>query len=413
MLLSLKKIFQKNRLIFENIFFVGIVQIFGLLAPLITYPYLVKTLGMDLYGVIISAQVLVSYATLIIDFGSNSVCAKNVSINRDNPEKLSEIVCSVLSIRFILWVLCLFIYSIVVISIPTYKEYLLLFLLSYLMTTNELLFPQFYFQGIENMKTISLISILIKVIFILLVFVFVKEQPDYLFVPVLYAVGYSVAGIISVIIIFKRHAIKLSFPKPSILISYFKEASPILATDLVCTIKDKFNYILLGTRIGMGEVVVYDLGLKLMGFAVKPANIIATVLLPRFAKSRNKNKLGIILLLIGGFSLLIAVIVNIFLEPIVYFFLHQTIDLLPIRLFTLIPVFLSPSILLASNFFIGFGYNKYLLYSIIVTTIVYLVSLVTIWITGYINNIYSFVFLAMISYLVEFIYRMYKYVKLS
>lgn len=413
MLLALKNYFNSHKLILENIFFVGIVQIFGLVAPLITYPYLVKSLGMDLYGVIISAQVLVSYATIIIDFGSNSVCAKNISINRNRPDKLSEILCSVLSVRFILWVLCFVIYSIVVLSIPTYKEYLLLFLLSYLMTTNELLFPQFYFQGIENMKTISLISILIKIIFILLVFIFVREQSDYLWVPVLYAIGYFVAGIISVLIIFRKHSIKVCIPKLSTLFSYFKEASPILATDLVCTIKDKLNYILLGTRIGMGDVVVYDLGLKLMGFAIKPANIIATVLLPRFAKNRNKKILGYLLLIIVSLSIIFTIILNIFLEPVVYFFLHKSIDLLPIRLFTLIPVFLSPSIMLANNFFIGFGYNKYLFYSIIITTSVYLISLIFIWLIGYINNLYSFIFLAMISYLAEFIYRMYKYIKLN
>ena len=113
MLLSIKEFFQKRKLILENIFFVGIVQIFGLAAPLITYPYLVRTLGLDLYGLVISAQVLVSYATIIIDFGSNSVCAKNISINRNNPEKLSEIVCSVLSVRVILWCLCFVVYFIV------------------------------------------------------------------------------------------------------------------------------------------------------------------------------------------------------------------------------------------------------------------------------------------------------------
>ena len=111
--------------------------------------------------------------------------------------------------------------------------------------------------------------------------------------------------------------------------------------------------------------------------------------------------------------MVILIILNIFLEPVVYFFLHKSIDLLPIRLFTLIPVFLSPSIMLANNFFIGFGYNKYLFYSIIITTSVYLISLIFIWLIGYINNLYSFIFLEIISYLAEFIYRMYKYIKLN
>lgn len=161
--------YYRYKTIINNLIFVGLVQVFGLLAPLITYPYLVDVLGMELYGAVISAQVLVSYATLVIEFGSNSICAKNISIYRDNRSKLSEIISSVLITRFIFWIGCFFIYTSVVWFVPAYREYLVLFLLSYLMTTNELLFPQFYFQGIEKMKTVSLLNILVKIVFILLI----------------------------------------------------------------------------------------------------------------------------------------------------------------------------------------------------------------------------------------------------
>ena len=69
---------------------------------LITYPYLVDVLGKELYGVILSAQMLASYASLFIDFGSNFVCAKHVSINREDKNKLSEILSNVLAIRLVL-----------------------------------------------------------------------------------------------------------------------------------------------------------------------------------------------------------------------------------------------------------------------------------------------------------------------
>ena len=81
-----KKTVKRHKTILENFSWVAAVEVFMLFAPLITYPYLTKILGMELYGLVITAQVLAGYATLIIDFGSNSVVAKHVSINRDNKE---------------------------------------------------------------------------------------------------------------------------------------------------------------------------------------------------------------------------------------------------------------------------------------------------------------------------------------
>ena len=136
---------HKHLLIFQNLSYVTILQIFMLVAPLITFPYVTKVLGQSLYGVVLTAQMLASYASLIIDFGSNNVCAKHVAQNRNDIDKLSEIFSSVFWVRLLLCILCLFIYIVIVFLIPEYREYKLLFFLSYAMTTQELLFPQYFF----------------------------------------------------------------------------------------------------------------------------------------------------------------------------------------------------------------------------------------------------------------------------
>lgn len=75
MLRQAKKLYLHYKIICDNFLFVALVQGFELIAPLITYPYLVGVLGMDLYGMVLTAQVLVSYATLLIEFGFQfSVC---------------------------------------------------------------------------------------------------------------------------------------------------------------------------------------------------------------------------------------------------------------------------------------------------------------------------------------------------
>lgn len=413
--MSFDPIFQRlknNKVILKNFSFLTILQLFLLLSPLITFPYLIDVLGKDCYGLIISAQVLVSYFSLIIEFGTNGVCAKYVSINRDDKNILSEIVCSILLLKFILFLLSFFVYVLIVVAVPDYRSHWLFFLLMYSLTFNELLFPQYYFQGMERMGVITILNISFKCIFILLIFVVIKHIDDYIFMPILYGVGHLIVGLISLYIIFYKDHLKFYAPNKHILLRYVKEAGVIFSTDIITTIKDKLNYLFIGEFISMGDVVIYDLAIKINGLITRPVNILASVLFPSLAKERNIQKLKKTLVLAFICVLALVVLVNVFLDYIVMFFLHEQIDCNPIRLFSLAPLFLSLSYMLGYNFLLAFGHNKVLLNSIIVTTIVYILSLIVIFIIHQENHLYSFVVIALISYLSELIYRSYKTIKL-
>lgn len=402
---------KNNKVLVENFFYVSILQVFLLLAPLITYPYLVRILGMELYGMVITAQVLASYASILIDFGSNSVCAKHVSLNRDNKDKLSEIISSVLVARVALWGVCFVIYSTIVMLLPAYREYWVLFFLTYGLTLNDVLFPQFFFQGIEQMKYSTIVNVLFKLIFIVLVFLVVNSSEDYLWVPILYTIGYMAGGIFALWIIFSKMKIRFIIPTRQQIGMYVKDSLPLLGTDLICTIKDKLNYLLLGSFSGMANVVVYDLGMKIYGLASKPAGIINIVFFPRSAKTKNIKQFNQVLCGIVLLDLVIIGLVNIFLPYIVEFFLHEQVELLPLRLFTLAPLFSTTSAFIISNMCIAYGYSRYALYSICVTTAGYIAILITFYFTHFLSNLYAFVLLAVISYFIEFLYRVFLYRK--
>lgn len=402
-------IVKNNKVLISNFSYMSLLQIFLLLAPLITYPYLVRVLGMDLYGIVITAQILASYASIFINFGSNEVCAKHVSVNRDNKNKLSEIVCSVFFVRFTIWIMSFFVYCGVVFIVPEYRAHKLLFILTFGITTNDLLFPQYFFQGIEKMKYSTLINILIKLIFILLVFIFVQGQQDYLYVPVLYSIGYLIGGIVAMWIIFRCEKIRFRIPSFRQAKIYVKDSSALFATDIVCTIKDKFNYLLLGSFSGMANVVVYDLGMKIYSLAAKPSGIVSVVFFPHSAKTRSVNQFRKVLWIIIGIDVLIIALVNIFLPYIVDFFIHKQVDLWPLRLFTVAPFFSTIGAYIVQNLCIAYGYNKYVLYSILITTCAYIIILVIFYFTNFLGNLYAFVLLTVISYFVEFVYRVWAY----
>ena len=65
--------FQKAqyKILIENFSYMGLLQVFNILFPLLSYAFLIRILGAEMFGLIVFAQSLVAYLIIIIDFGFN------------------------------------------------------------------------------------------------------------------------------------------------------------------------------------------------------------------------------------------------------------------------------------------------------------------------------------------------------
>lgn len=184
-----------------------------------------------------------------------------------------------------------------------------------------------------------------------------------------------------------------------------KESLSIFSTEIITSIKDKLSYILIGSFVGMSEVVIYDLGAKFTAMLVKPITILSRVLFPKIAKERNILLSTNTALVSFILMTIIIIVFNLFLPYIVKLFLSETINLMPLRIFSLAPLFLSVSSFIATNSIIAFGFNKYIFYSIIVTTAVYVTFSGIFYFSNSLNTVTAFVIISVVSYLAELIYR--------
>lgn len=397
---------KRNKVIFENFSYLTLFQVLSLIFPLITYPYLVSVLGKELYGLVITAQVLSGYCAIIVQFGFPLISAKHIAINKENKEELSRIMSAILCSQAILLIVSFVLYMGLICLIPSYREHFLLFFYSFFLVLQSILFPQFYFQGVEKMKFVTIIQLIFQLFFIALLFVVIKERADYIYVPLLQSIGFVIGGGVALYLIFIKDGIKFKIPKYSDIKFFSKDALPIFSTDVICTIKDKLNYLLLGSMVSMSQVVIYDVGAKIHALMMKPNGIILTVIFPKMAKDKDDKQFKKIGWIVFGIIVFLYGVINLFLHPIVLYFIGEEIDLLPIRIFVICPLFLGVSQYFARCFFIARGYNKHILYSIIITTFVYIVSLIIFYIMGQLNTVTTFVMLTLLSFVAELLYRM-------
>lgn len=62
------------------------------------------------------------------------------------------------------------------------------------------------------MEFITILNIIIRRIFIVLIFIIIKEKDDYIFVPLIKTIGMIISGSASMYIIFVKHKIKFYIP---------------------------------------------------------------------------------------------------------------------------------------------------------------------------------------------------------
>lgn len=395
-----------NKKLLSNFTYLTILEIFILLAPFITYPYLVHVLGTELYGWVITAQITASYFTILIDFGFKRISARHITNNINNRTKINEIISSILTIRIILWAVSFIIYLLVISIIGSYREQFLLFFFSFFTTLSSVLFLDFYYQGIEDMRYITISNIIVRSIFIALTFIVINEASDYIYVPLIWSIGYIIGGVLSIWIAFFKHRISFCPPHWTSLKKHLKEGSIIFASDAMISIKDKLNYNLMGMIIGMSDIIIYDIGSKISSLLQKPTSILCSVIFPTMVKLKSIDYAQKCMLVLFCLSTVLVLIINAFLPYIVHFFIDETVDLMAIRLYTLAPIILSISIFISINIFFAFGYERWVLKSTYVTTFGYILILIITYFCGLLNSVTAFVLLTLSAYFIELCYRL-------
>ena len=204
---------EAKRNLLENFLSLGALQIVGYIIPLINLPYLSRILGVEKFGLVFFAFAFMQYFIMLTDYGFGLSATREIAINRHNSNNISNIFSAVTFIKFCLLIISFLVLCIMIIFIPKLHQNWLIFILSFLMVVGNAIYPVWFFQGMERMKYITFLNILAKIIFLVLIFIFVKKESDYIIVPLLNSLGFLVSGIIGMYFAIKELGARLYIPK--------------------------------------------------------------------------------------------------------------------------------------------------------------------------------------------------------
>lgn len=396
---------DKRRLI-ENFSALTFMQLLNYILPFITLPYLARVLTIEEYGVYIFSLSFIQYFIIIVDFGFDLSGTREISINRNNSKKLSEIFSSILIIKFILMLISLIILILLILFVPTIKEYWHVHLLMFLMVFGNMLLSIFIYQGLEKMKFITILNASIKIFFTLSIFIFVKDQNDLALVALLNSIGYIIVGIISLIIITSVINIKLKIPSKESIVSQLKNSAQFFWSRIAVSMYTTSNTFVIGLILGPVAAGFFGTADKLFRGVVSLYQPLNSVLYPYIAHSKN----------ISLYKKLfkISTISNIFIVLLVFLFSDFIINLIfgegygesavLLKMFMFAAIYMMPSILMGYPLLGALGYTKEVNNSVIFASILHVLLLIAFI---PILSVKLVAYLVIITELIVFIYRFY------
>ncbi len=384
---------DKKRLL-SNFFSLSVLQGANYILPLLTLPYLVRVLGVEYFGLLAFVSAMIAYFSIITDYGFNLTATREISIHRENKRKVIEIFSSVMSIKVILMFFSFILLCILIFSFDKFSQDWEIYLLTFGTVIGQVLFPVWFFQGMERMKYITYLNILSKLIFTVAIFVFVQEQSDFWIVPLLTSVGFIIAGILSLVLIRKEFGVWFEWQSVGTLKYYIMKAKTIFMGQFSYSLVHPTIIILLGMFSSNTIVGHFSIADKIIQAIAKISNPISQTIFPYLTSKYLKNQhsafsfLKRITILYTIFISFIMLFVFYFSENILIFIYGNNISIVTINIFnilclypvlySIVHIFCTQILLITSN---NVFYTKILFISFIATILLgtFLISIFSVY----------------------------------
>jgi PST family polysaccharide transporter len=369
-----------NSSLVSNFFSLVILQGANYLFPLLTVPYLFRTLGVETFGLINFSTAFVQYFAILSDFGFNLSATKYIAANREDKDKRDKYFVNVLIAKLMLFLCGLVLLLLIINFVDKFSENKAVYLLSYGSVLGSVLLPTWFFQGMEQMRYITKITIVTRTLAIIPIFFLVKSDTDFLLVPIFYGLGAIAAGLIGIYIVRVNFKLKFNFNKLSFssVIDCLKESVDFFLSRLSLSLYTISNTFVLGMVLGNTAVGYYAAGEKLYMAVQSMYGPLNQALYPYMVKHRNIlifKKIFFAVVLINC----IVIPIGIYKSEFIMHFIYSTIDFESVSILKILLgacLITVPSILLGYPFLGAFGHTRYTNLTVIISSVFHVSMLV-------------------------------------
>jgi PST family polysaccharide transporter len=347
-------------------------QAVGYVLPLVTVPYLLRVLGPEHFGLIAFAQAVMAYFVTLNDYGFNLSATRELAICRNDRKLKSELYFSVMAVKAVLCVISLLVLFALVFYIPKFHANRSVFYASFLVVVGNMLFPSWFFQGIEKLYWIAVVSLAANAVFAAATFLVVRTSSDYVLAAVIQSGGRLLAGILGVVILFASEDMKVCRPTLAQMRDKLADGWHLFLSQISVSLFISSITVVLGLFRGMTEVGYFSAANKLLSAVQAVMGAIGQAMYPHVCSLASRSRAAAIgylrkaLLVVGEISLAGGVLMCVFAVPIVHIVMGANyMAAVPVvRFMSMIPFVCAINNIYGTQSMLNFGMKREFTYTV-------------------------------------------------
>lgn len=162
----------------HNFIFLSFIQISNIVISLLSIRIITSAIKLDQFGLVSLALSIIMVLNVVVNYGYHLSGPREVALNSDNKEKLSEILSKVLVSKLFIATILFLGLSVCIFFIGVFERYALILFMSGIILFSESLFSAWFAQGLERMKIVSIGNLISKLIYLFLLIGFIKTPED-------------------------------------------------------------------------------------------------------------------------------------------------------------------------------------------------------------------------------------------
>lgn len=273
----------KSRL-FANLVSMTVLQAANFLVPLILLPYLLHCLGSSHFGLLMFAQAFAMTLSLIIGYGYEFSATQQIAIHRDDPQAISRIFCTTLTIRLTFLLSILFIATVFVLSLPRFRVDWPLYLVTFLAPIGMAISPNWLYQGMEEVRQLACLNLIARAVAFACTLVFVHSETDYVLAALFESGRVAAAGVAALVLTRRIVPIVIAMPTYRMLRESLRDGWHFYVAIVCGTVYTSSPVLFLGLLADHSAVAFYSLAEKPVRAAIALSTLpMSIVVFPRIS----------------------------------------------------------------------------------------------------------------------------------
>lgn len=286
---KIKSMYKNNGKVIENYFFMTAMQLINTLFGILIYPFLIRVLGAHSYGLFVFALSVSNYFIIVVSFGFNLPALKLIAENKDNIVLKNNVMSAIFTAKFFIAIFATIVFYIFAIFIPQINENLLLFSLVFGQIIASVIFPSWYFQGVQKMKIPTLIQFGTRILSLPFTFFMINNASDIIIYAYIFTLSNIFSALLCMIYLYKYEDISYTFVKFSIVKKHIKDATAFFGSSSAGVIKEESVNVIIGSMFGMTELAYYNLAEKIVRLPRMFTMNINEAIFPKFISDKNER----------------------------------------------------------------------------------------------------------------------------